>query len=214
MPSFTFPASVQAARWAGLRPRFVDIDPRHWHIDPDSLARALASAGDEAAIVLACSAFGTPPDEALRRAWLDLCAHHGVPCLVDSAAGFGAVSDDGMPIGAQGDAEVVSFHATKPFAVGEGGAVFSRHQHVLDRVARILNFGLDERRHVVEPMALNGKLSEMHAATALAVLDDFDDVLRRRRAAAEQYERLLGDIGELSSRLLARHMAVRSAARL
>jgi dTDP-4-amino-4,6-dideoxygalactose transaminase len=199
MPSFTFPASVQAARWVGLVPRFVDIDPDHWHMDPDALRRALVAAGDRAGIVLVCSAFGTPPDGAVRRAWVDLCAHHGVPCLVDSAAGFGAVSDDGVPIGGQGDAEVVSFHATKPFAVGEGGAVFSRHASVLEKVARIVNFGLDEQRRVVEPVAFNGKLSEIHAATALAVLDDFDDVLRRRRAAAVEYEGLLGDLGSFQA---------------
>jgi dTDP-4-amino-4,6-dideoxygalactose transaminase len=199
MPSFTFPASVQAAQWVGLVPRFVDIDPDHWHMDADALGRALASAGGEAAIVLACSTFGTPPDGAVRQAWLDACAYHGVPCLVDSAAGFGAVSDDGVPIGGQGDAEVVSFHATKPFAVGEGGAVFSRHTLVLERVTRILNFGLDESRHVVEPMAFNGKLSEIHAATALAVLDGFDDVLRHRRAAALQYEELLKDLGSFQA---------------
>src|SRR5947199_10782718 len=46
-----------------------------------------------------------------------------VPLLVDSAAGFGATSDDGSLLGHQGDAEVFSFHATKPFAVGEGGLV-------------------------------------------------------------------------------------------
>ncbi len=199
MPSFTFPASVQAARWVGLVPRFVDIDPQHWHMDPDALGRALASAGDDVAIVLVCSSFGTPPDGDVRSAWLKLCAQRDVPCLVDSAAGFGAVSDDGVPIGGQGDAEVVSFHATKPFAVGEGGAVFSRHAVVLEKIARVLNFGLDERRRVVEPMAFNAKLSEMHAATALAVLDGFDDVLRLRREAAMRYMAELGDLGEFQA---------------
>jgi dTDP-4-amino-4,6-dideoxygalactose transaminase len=199
MPSFTFPATAQAARWVGLTPRFVDIDPAHWHMDPDALRRVLGSAGAKAALVLGCSAFGTPPDGAVRRAWTDLCADHGVPCLLDSAAGFGASSDDGVPIGAQGDAEVVSFHATKPFAVGEGGAVFSRHAHVLEKVARIINFGVDEERRLVEPMAFNGKLSEIHAATALAVLDGFDEVLERRRACARHYQDLLGDIGSFQA---------------
>jgi dTDP-4-amino-4,6-dideoxygalactose transaminase len=199
MPSFTFPAAVQAASWVGLVPRFVDVDPQHWHVDPGALRTALRSAGNEAAVVLLCSAFGTPPDGAVRRAWMEVCAHQGVPCIVDSAAGFGAVSDDGVPIGAQGDAEIVSFHATKPFAVGEGGTVFSRHPDVLARVARVINFGLDERRRVVEPLAFNGKLSELHGATALAVLDGFDDVLSSRRAAARQYEALLGELGSFQA---------------
>src|SRR4051812_29270721 len=126
MPSYTFYAGAQAALWNGLVPRFVDIEPAGWHMDPERLAEALAAGGRDAAIVLACSAFGTPPPPAVRSAWEAACDAAGVPLLVDSAAGFGAVAEDGVPIGAQGHAEIVSFHATKPFAVGEGGAMFSR----------------------------------------------------------------------------------------
>jgi dTDP-4-amino-4,6-dideoxygalactose transaminase len=199
MPSFTFPATVQAAQWAGLRPRFVDVDAAHWHMDPQALREALGASGRDAAVVIACSAFGTPPPPAVRRAWESACAEHGVRCVVDSAAGFGAASEDGVPIGAQGDAEVVSFHATKPFAVGEGGAVFSRDAAVVERVARIANFGLDAQRQLVEPLALNAKLSELHAATALAVLDGFDDVMAARRATARRYGSRLGDVGSFQA---------------
>jgi dTDP-4-amino-4,6-dideoxygalactose transaminase len=199
MPAFTFPATAQAAQWAGLRPRFVDVDPVHWHMDPQALRAALEASGAEAAIVVACSTFGTPPPAEVRRAWAAACADHGVRCVIDSAAGFGATAEDGVPIGAQGDAEVVSFHATKPFAVGEGGAVFIRDPELLERVARIANFGLDSGRRVVEPIALNAKLSELHAATALAVLDGFDDVLAARRAAASRYREGLGGMGSLQA---------------
>lgn len=199
MPSFTFPATVQAAQWAGLRPRFVDVDPVHWHMDPQALRTALEASDGRAAVVVTCSTFGTPPPAAVRRAWASACADHGVCCVVDSAAGFGAEAEDGVPIGAQGDAEVVSFHATKPFAVGEGGAVFVRDPELLERVARIANFGLDADRRVAEPIAFNAKLSELHAATALAVLDGFDAVLAARRAAALSYRRALAGLGTLQA---------------
>jgi dTDP-4-amino-4,6-dideoxygalactose transaminase len=194
VPSFTFPATVQAIIWNGMHPVFVDIDPRHWHMSPDALMQALDSGGKDVGMVVACSAFGTPPPAAVRRAWQDVCGSAGVPLLVDSAAGFGGIGEDGVAIGAQGDVEVVSFHATKPLAIGEGGAVFTRDPQRMEKLARLANFGLDISRQALEPWGLNAKLDELHAAVALAALDDFDGHLTARR---ERTERLLKDLGPL-----------------
>ncbi|HEX5712325.1 MAG TPA: DegT/DnrJ/EryC1/StrS family aminotransferase, partial [Solirubrobacterales bacterium] len=164
MPSFTFLATAQAAHWAGLQPRLADIDSGHWHLDPELVERALA--GDhELGAVLAVSAFGTPPPPAVRERWESACRAAGVPLIVDSAAGFGAVAADGVPIGAQGDVEVVSFHATKPFAIGEGGAVFTRDAALRDRLELAVNFGFRPDRTVGLAHGLNAKMSELHAAT-------------------------------------------------
>ena len=183
MPSFTFLATAQAAAWAGLEPRLADIAPDHWHLDPALLERALRE-GEEIGAVLAVSAFGTPPPAEARQRWESACREAGVPLVVDSAAGFGAVAEDGVPIGAQGDVEVVSFHATKPFAIGEGGAVFTRDRTLRDRLELAVNFGFRPDRSVGLPGGLNAKMSELHAATALAVLDRLDSILERRRSLA------------------------------
>ena len=114
-----------------------------------------------------------------------------MPLLVDSAAGFGAGAADGLAVGAQGDAEIVSFHITKPLGIGEGGAVFAGAE-LAERMHRLANFDFDEHRSARSPWGLNAKLDELHAAVGLAVLDTFDDDLARRRRHAE---RLLGAIG-------------------
>ncbi|MBS1675767.1 MAG: DegT/DnrJ/EryC1/StrS family aminotransferase [Actinobacteria bacterium] len=183
MPAFTFIATPQAAVWAGLRPLLLDSDPAHWHLDPAGLEATLAKGG-EARVAIAVSAFGTPPPAAVRERWEAACQAAGVPLIVDSAAAFGAVADDGVPTGAQGDVEVVSFHATKPFAIGEGGAVFTRHRELHEQIERQINFGFWPDHLVASGRGLNAKMSELHAATALAVLDEYDSVLKRRRAAA------------------------------
>ena len=189
LPSFTFAATAQAALWAGLVPRLLDVDAHHWHLDPGQLEHELREHGDEVAVVLAVSSFGTPPPPIVRRRWEAACHEAGVPLVVDSAAGFGATAVDGVPIGAQGNVEVVSFHATKPFAIGEGGAVFTRDAALCERVELAVNFGLGADRTARLPLGLNGKMSELHAATALAVLEDFDATLAVRRAAAEALRR-------------------------
>ncbi len=192
MPSFTFAATAEAAIWAGLEPRLLDIDRSHWHLDPADLERALA-AGDVGAAV-AVSSFGTPPPAAVREEWERACRAAAVPLVVDSAAGFGAVADDGAPIGSQGDVEVVSFHATKPFAIGEGGAVFTRDRKLHELLGRAINFGFQEDRKIGFARGLNAKMSELHAATALAVLDHLDDILAGRRAAAAAILTRAGEI--------------------
>jgi dTDP-4-amino-4,6-dideoxygalactose transaminase len=183
MPSFTFIATPLAAIWSGLRPRLHDVDPEHWHLAPDGLEASLA-AGGEAQVAIAVSAFGTPPPVAVRERWERACRSAGVPLIVDSAAAFGAVGNDGVPVGRQGDVEVVSFHATKPFAIGEGGAVFTRDRELHERIEQEVNFGFRPDLSVASAGGLNAKMSELHAATGLAVLDGFDSVLEHRRTAA------------------------------
>jgi dTDP-4-amino-4,6-dideoxygalactose transaminase len=183
MPSFTFAATIDAVLWAGLQPVFVDVEERGWHLDPEALRLALAARGDRVGAVLACSTFGAPPARAQRQAWEQAARDAGVALLVDSAAGFGALDEDGRPLGRQGDAEVFSFHATKPFAVGEGGLVTTTDHELASRMMRLVNFGFEDGV-VHDEVGLNAKLPEWSAATALAVLDGYDDVLAGRRATA------------------------------
>jgi dTDP-4-amino-4,6-dideoxygalactose transaminase len=186
VPSFAFAASAQAAVWNGFEPVFVDVDPEHWHLAPDSLERALAERERELAVVIALSSFGTPPPSDVRRRWEEACASAGIPLLVDSAAGFGARAEDGRAIGSQGDVEVVSFHAVKPLAAGEGGAVFTRDDEVAAEVLRLTEFAFDEHRSARRPDGLNAKMPEHTAAVALAALDEYPAALQARRKVAEQ----------------------------
>jgi dTDP-4-amino-4,6-dideoxygalactose transaminase len=183
MPAFTFAAPINAVLWAGFGPVFVDVEPRSWHLDPTSLVRALESRKATVAGVLACSTFGVPPPAHQRLAWEEAVRAAAVPLLVDSAAGFGAAADDGVVLGSQGNIEVFSFHATKPFAIGEGGLVTTANDELARRVEQLVNFGF-ENRVVSGDVGLNAKLSEWSAATALAVLDGYQDVLTQRRARA------------------------------
>jgi dTDP-4-amino-4,6-dideoxygalactose transaminase len=195
VPSFTFPATAQAIRWNGLHPLWADVEPDGWHLDPRALRKTLATHGADVAAVLACSTFGTAPTTAQSTAWHDACAEAGVPLIVDSAPGFGARDELGRPLGAQGDAEVFSFHATKPFAIGEGGAVTTVDCELADRLATMTNFAFGPDHEIRSPFGLNAKLSEVHAAIGLAALDRFDDVLRARRVRSGRMQTELEQAG-------------------
>jgi dTDP-4-amino-4,6-dideoxygalactose transaminase len=222
LPSFTFAATVNAVLWAGLQPVFVDVEERSWHLDPVALERALDARGSSVSAVLACSTFGVPPPLSHRRRWEEAARAADVSLLVDSAAGFGATGEDGEILGTQGDAEVFSFHATKPFAIGEGGLITTADEELANRLIRLANFGFEDGL-VHTDVGLNAKLPEWSAATALAVLDTYDEVLARRRATAslmldrleeQGYQRQSGSIGAAWQfvPVLAPSAAVRAAA--
>ncbi len=174
VPGLTFVATAQAAELCGYRPVFVDVDPARWTVDPSALRThpALARAG----LVLAAAPYGVLPDMAgLER----LQAATGVPVVVDAAAGFEALCD------APGSASatvpmVLSFHATKGFSTGEGGAVIWDCEDARLRLIRTGNFGFLGTREARGP-GLNAKMSEYHAAVGLAMLDDLGP---RRQAQA------------------------------
>ena len=182
MPSFTFPATAHAARWCGLSVRFADIDPGTWTLDAAAAERAC---GPDTVAIMGVHVFGLPCDvdglgEVARRA--------GVPLLFDAAHAFGA-RYQGRPVGSLGRAEVFSFHATKIFGVGEGGAVSSGDADLLEAVRSARNFGLDGSGDCAEA-GLNAKMSELFAIIGLSVLETFSDRLaERRRVGAVLRER-------------------------
>lgn len=193
-PSFTFTATACAIDWAGFEPLFVDVDPQAWQLDPVALDRALTDHAGRVAGVLGCSTFGCMPPPEVRAAWRATCEPHGVPLLLDSAAAFGAVDAEGRTAGALDEVEVFSFHATKPFAIGEGGMVVVPDGERAERIARLINFGMPQGGAESAESGINAKLSELHAATALAMLDRYDDVLARRRATAARLIERMADL--------------------
>jgi dTDP-4-amino-4,6-dideoxygalactose transaminase len=183
-PSFTFTATACAIVWAGFEPLFVDIEPASWQMDHEALATALDEQAGRIAGVLGCSTFGTAPPVRLRDAWRAACREHGVPLLLDSASGFGSVDAEGVPVGGLGETEIFSFHATKPFAIGEGGAIATPDPALAERAGRLINFGMERGARSSDEAGINAKLSELHCAIALSMLDRYDDTLAERRATA------------------------------
>jgi dTDP-4-amino-4,6-dideoxygalactose transaminase len=178
VPAFTFPATAHAVRLAGCRPVLCDVDPTTWELTPAAAHAAIRDHGCEA--ILHVRPFGFCRDlSRIERTASEL----GVPLVVDSAAAFGGTTDDGVPVGGAGDAEVFSFHATKVFAVGEGGAVLTRPD-LAARIRNVINFSLSGT-DVTGP-GLNGKLSDLAAAVGLAMLRRLDEHVAVRRTAAER----------------------------
>lgn len=184
MPSFTFAAAAHAVLWAGLKPLLVDVDPERWTVDPDAEERALAVHGDAVAALMPYATFGTCLD--LHR-YDRLARHYGTPVVVDAAASLGSLDIAGAGFGTGTPHTIVfSLHATKAFAVGEAGLIYSGDTAVMADLRRMGNFGFGSDRAAVLP-GLNSKLSEVAALSGLVKLADFEAQVQHRLHLAETY---------------------------
>jgi dTDP-4-amino-4,6-dideoxygalactose transaminase len=185
MPSFTFSASAHAVAWNGASPRFAECDPASFQLSMADAAARLEGAG----AVLATHVFGAPcsPKEVE-----DLARVAGVPVVFDAAHAFGA-AHAGIPVGGFGDAEVFSLTPTKPLVAGEGGLVATKREDVAYRV-RIGRDYANPGDYDTQFVGLNGRMSEMHAATALASLEQFEANQARRLQLVDRYCAGLGPI--------------------
>lgn len=191
VPSFTFAAGPLALCRYGLDPLFFDVDAATWQ-PCFTEAEALLSTRTDVGGVLLTSTFGVANAEIAR--WEALAARHGLPLIIDSAAGFGSTYPWDEPLGRRGNCEIFSLHATKTLAVGEGGVIAVRDPEVRARVECLKNFGFDGARQATM-MGTNGKLGEFASSIGLRQLEVLRDRVELRQGVLAEYRRRLEPLG-------------------
>lgn len=183
--SFTFAAGAQAAVWHGYRPSWIDIDPVTLQPSLDSF-RELADADDAIKAILLTNSFGIGNTEIAE--WEAAAGELNIPLIIDSAPGFGSKYAPDEYLGVRGVCEVFSFHATKPFAIGEGGAIVTRDEELALRMREMTNFGFHGNPSEAVSLGINAKLQEINAAIGLRQLSRFEQVLHERQELLRRYE--------------------------
>jgi dTDP-4-amino-4,6-dideoxygalactose transaminase len=185
MPSFTFSAGPHAVGWNDLPVTFAECDPLSFQLDlVDAHARL-----DGAGAIMATHVFGAPcrPEQVEA-----LGAEAGIPVLFDAAHGFGGTRA-GRPLGGFGEVEVFSMTPTKPLVAGEGGLVCTDRDDLAEYLHLAREYG-NPGDYDTRFIGLNGRLSEMHAAIALASISHIDEHLAERRRMAARYADAILDI--------------------
>ena len=191
MPALTFAATAQAAHWAGLTPLVCDVDPDDWSMAAREEERLIARHGDRLAVLLPYATFGNAIDLD-RYGWLK--RRHGFGVVVDAAASLGTIDDQGRGFGSGAPfATVFSMHATKPFAVAEGGLIHSGDTALINRLRALAGFGFVGSRSATLP-GLNAKLPEVIAVMARAKLGGFDGECVHRAAIEQVYRETLSGV--------------------
>jgi len=193
VPSFTFTSTALAFARQGARLVFCDIEPRTLGLDPAHLATLLDDSVRAVVLVhyagIACDVAG------VRRVLAD---RPDVAVIEDNAHGlFGAWQ--GQPLGSLGRFSAQSFHETKNFVCGEGGALLLNDAADVDRARVLYDKGTNRRAFLLGQVDKyswkdNGSsfgLADVLAAYLLAQLEQRETVQAKRRAVHQLYTEML-----------------------
>lgn len=181
---FTFIATSSSLAWEGIMPKFVDIDPKTYNLCPSKAAQAI---DDKTTAIVPVHVYGNPCNV---EAFEKIGREHKVKVIYDAAHAFG-VKVNGSSVLNYGDASTLSFHATKVFHSVEGGAVIFKNDDDYERAVLMTNFGIDTKTMNIIDCGINTKMSEVHAAMGLAVLDDIELIMEKRVALFDLYKKQL-----------------------
>lgn len=192
VPSFTFPAGPAVLVANGFQPVFIDIDRLTWQPDINDAREVIEKDQSSISGILLCNTFGVGNREIGE--WEKLSKEYNKPLIIDSAAGFGSTYNGEEKLGVRGDCEIFSFHATKPFSIGEGGLVVSKSETLINKLRSIQNFGFDSNQKIAV-IGTNAKLQELNCAIGIQQLQDFSTRLNGRVKTLLTYKNSLKNIG-------------------
>lgn len=176
---FSYVATTSSIVWENCTPIFVDIHPDYLTIDETKIEAAITS---KTSAILATHVFGNPCNvEVIER----IAKQYNLKVIYDAAHCFD-VEYKGQSIFNFGDVSTCSFHATKIFHTGEGGAIFCKDKEVNFSLFYSHNFGHNGPSDF-HGVGINAKMSELQAAMGLTVFPYMADILNSRKKIVNFY---------------------------
>ena len=197
VPSFTFSSTINAFVLRGARPVFADIRPDTLNLD-ESRLESLIGPRTRVIVAMHYAGIGCEMD-----AIVEIADRHGLAVVEDNAHGlFGAYR--GRQLGTFGSLAALSFHETKNFSAGEGGALLINSPSLFERAEIIREKGTDRSRffrgqvdrYSWVDLGSSYLPSELVAAYLCAQLEARDRIQTRRQQLWRRYQAELADWAE------------------
>jgi len=191
VPNYSFIATATAALDRRFGVAFVDVDPHTLLVDPRRIEEAIIPGKTRA--ILPVHLFGQPAD---MTAITDIARRHGLKVIEDAAQAHGAVWETG-PVGSLGDVGAFSFQSSKNLSCGEGGALVTSDEEILERAYAMYNVGRsraapDRWAHL--DLGWNCRPTEYQAVLLNHRLTLLDGQQERRQRNAELLRRHMADL--------------------
>ena len=195
MPSFTFVSTANAVVLRGAKPVFVDIRPDTQNIDAKQIEAAITS---RTKAIFPVHYAGVACD---MDAIMAIAERHGLLVVEDAAQGVGA-QQNGRWLGTIGHMGCYSFHETKNFSCGEGGALVINRPEFEKRAEIIREKGTNRSqflrgqadKYTWTDIGSSYVMSDMLAAFLQGQLENMDAITRKRGAIHDRYMRLLAPL--------------------
>ena len=198
VPSLSFIATANAARYVGARPVFCDVDAATQNLTAETIEPVITPA---TRAVIVVHQGGTPADiDAIR----SLCEPRGIALIEDAACAIGSTYR-GRPIGGHSNLVCFSFHPRKVITTGEGGMVTTSREEWAERMRRLREHGMSvsaAARHASRDLVIeqyletgfNFRMTDIQAAVGLVQLERLDEIVERRRVLARRYQEHFADV--------------------
>ena len=195
MPSYTFCSTADAFVLKGAVPVFVDIRPDTMNLDETLLEDAIT---DKTRAIAAVHYAGVSCE---MDTILEIAGRHHLTVVEDAAQGVMS-SYKGRALGTLGDFGCYSFHETKNYSMGEGGAILIRDPEKISEAEILREKGTNRSqffrgqidKYTWVDYGSSFLPSELNAAYLMAQLDQADAINHARLARWEQYYRLLSPL--------------------
>ena len=192
MPSFTFVSTASAFVRLGAKPVFVDIRPDTLNID-ETLIEGAITERTKAICVVHYAGVACEMDRIT-----EIAKRHGLLVIEDAAQAVNSWYN-GRALGSIGDLGCYSFHETKNYICGEGGALCINNPKFIERAEIIRDKGTDRQRffrgevdkYTWVDIGSSYVPSEICSAFLFAQLEEMDKISMRRQEIFESYLRLL-----------------------
>jgi dTDP-4-amino-4,6-dideoxygalactose transaminase len=197
MPSYTFVSTADAFVLRGATPVFIDIRPDTMNIDENLIEDAITDK-TRAIVPVHYAGVGCEMDKIM-----DIAKRHNLKVVEDAAQGIMA-SYKGKPLGTFGDFGAFSFHETKNFSMGEGGALLIRDKENIERAEIFREKGTDRSKffrgqvdkYRWQDFGSSYLPSELNAAYLYAQLEEAEKIQNARMARWNQYHEKLSPLAE------------------
>ncbi|OGZ63469.1 MAG: polysaccharide biosynthesis protein [Candidatus Staskawiczbacteria bacterium RIFCSPLOWO2_01_FULL_37_25b] len=190
---FSFISSSNCILYERANPVYVDIDKKTFNIDVSKIEQVITK---KTKAILAVDIFSHPADwDELKK----IAKKHALFLIEDSAEALGS-EYKGKKCGSFGDAAIFAFYPNKQLTTGEGGIILTDNEKIANFCRSSANQGRKVENgawldHVM--LGYNYRLDEMSCALGLAQIKRADEIIKKRRRAAELYNKKLKNIKEL-----------------
>ncbi|MBL4693273.1 MAG: DegT/DnrJ/EryC1/StrS family aminotransferase [Magnetovibrio sp.] len=187
VPAFTFVATAEAFSILGATPYFVDVDPRTFNMDTESLKAGIVDAkakGLTPKMVVGVDLFGQPADY---QSLAVVSKAENLILVADAAQGLGATLHSKSVV-EYVDYTTTSFFPAKPLGCyGDGGAVLCKDAEKASLLKSLAQHGKGQQKYDNVRIGLNSRLDTLQAAVLLQKLNVFPGELKTRQDVSQRY---------------------------
>ncbi len=184
---FTFIASSNSILFNGAIPKFVDVDPETFNLNPNKIEQAIT---EKTKAIMPVHIFGNPCS---MQEIMEIAEKHDLKVIEDCAQAHDA-RINGIHVGNFGDVGSFSFYGTKNLVGGEGGAIVCNSEEVYDKIQSLKNHGRDPKggyNHY--RIGFNYRITDMSAAIMNVQMDRAEKILARRHRNGNLYRKILSE---------------------